>query len=229
MEIESSWFSGQSRQTLNSPLSNSTLVKNLGTTDKLVRALLAELCILIAFFWMGRAWQMVLYLLAVVMVFQAATGVCGIYTLIGRNTCERIKRKDKKLVVVTTVFMILIAVAGSYGSAIMTKNILKGDLASIEEPYNHTLLSTEQDLRNESISQYETLNTSLGAFNKKYSDYAPLAVKFDEKFQGDMTNVSMIVNASKQDILTGLLSDAHSRLAVGETLLQSIKKRDGLE
>jgi hypothetical protein len=197
--------------------------------DKLVRIFLAELCILIAFFWMGRAWQMVLYLLALVMVFQAATGVCGIYSLIGRNTCERIKRKDKNLVVLTAVLMILVAVAGSYASAMMTKNILKVDLMSIEEPYNLTLLSTEQDLRNESIGQYEMLNTSLGAFNKKYSDYAPLAVKFDEKFQGDMANVSMIVNESRQDIFTGLLLNAHFRLAVGKSVLQSIKKRDGLE
>jgi hypothetical protein len=209
-------------------LSNPTLVKNLGTIDRLVRAFLAELCILIAFFWVGRAWQMVLYLLAVVMVFQAATGVCGFYNLIGRNTCERIKRKDKKLVVVTAVLIVLVAGAGSFSSAIMTKNILKGDLASIEVPYNLTLLSTEQDLRNESISQYEMLNTSLGAFNKKYSDYEPFAVKFDEKFQGDMTNVSTIVKTSQQDIFTGLLSDAHARLAVGKSLLQTIKKRDSL-
>jgi hypothetical protein len=204
-------------------------VKNLGTMDKLVRVFLAELSIIIAFFWVERAWQMVLYLLAVVMVFQAATGVCGFYKLIGRNTCERIKRKDKKLVVVTAVLMVLVAGAGSYASAVMTKNILKGDLASIEEPYNLTLLSTEQDLRNESISQYEMLNTSLGAFNKKYSDYEPFAVKFDEKFKGDMANISMIVSASRPDIFTGLLSDAHARLAVGKSLLQGIKKRDGLE
>ena len=172
---------------------------------------------------------MVLYLLAVVMVFQATTGVCGFYNLMGRNTCERIKRKDKNLVVITAVLMILIAGAGSFASAVMTQNILKGDLASIEEPYNLTLQSTEQNLRNESISRYDMLNTSIGAFNKKYSDYEPFAVKFDEKFKGDMSNVSMIVNASRQDIFTGLLSDAHARLAVGESLLQSIKKRDGLE
>lgn len=172
---------------------------------------------------------MVLYLLAFVMVFQAATGVCGFYNLMGRNTCERIKRKDKKLVAGSAALMVLVAGAGSYASAIMTKNILMEDLASIEEPYNLTLLSTEQDLRNESISQYELLNTSLGAFNKKYSDYEPFAVKFDEKFHEDMSNVSLIVNASRQDIFTGLLSDAHARLAAGKSLLQAIKKRDGLE
>jgi hypothetical protein len=204
-------------------------VKNLGIGDRLVRVILAELSILIAFFWMGRAWQMVLYLLAVVLVFQAATGVCGFYNLIGRNTCDRIKRKDKKLVLVSAVLVVLIAVAGSYTSAMMTKNILKGDLESIIEPYNLTLLSTEKDLRNESISQYEMLNTSLGAFDRKYSDYTPFAVKFDEKFQGDMKNVSMIVKTSRQYIFTGSLSDSHARLAVGESLLQSIKKRDSLE
>lgn len=172
---------------------------------------------------------MVLYMLSVVMIFQATTGVCGFYNLIGRNTCERIKRKDKNLIVVTAVLMILIAGTGSYISATITKNILKGDLASIEDPYNLTLLSTGQGLRNESISQYEMLNTSLGSFNKKYSDYMPFAVKFDEKFQGDMTNVSVIVKASRQDIFIGLLSDAHARLVVGESMLQGIKKRDGLE
>jgi hypothetical protein len=210
-------------------LSNPTLVKNLGTIDRLVRVFLAEICIILAFFWMGRAWQMVLYLLAVVMVFQAATGVCGFYNLIGRNTCERIKRDDKKLVVVAAVLMIVLAGAGCYASVILTKNILKGDLVSIEEPYNLTLLSTEQDQRKESISHYEMLNTSLGSFNKKYSDYMPFAVMFDEKFQGDMANVSIRVKASKQDIFNGSLSDAHARLAVGKSLLQDIKKRDGLE
>lgn len=204
-------------------------MKNLGTMDRLIRALLAELCIIIAFFWMGRAWQMVLYMLAVVMIFQSTTGVCGFYNLIGRNTCERIKRKDKNLIVITAVLMILIAGIGSYASATITKNILKGDLASIEEPYNLTLLSAEKDLRKESIGQYEMLNTSIGSFNKKYSDYMPFAVRFDEKFQGDMVNVSSIVKASRQDIFTGLLSDAHARLDVGRILLQDIKKRDGLE
>jgi hypothetical protein len=44
-----------------------------------------------------------------------------------------------------------------------------------------------------------------------------------------MANVSMIVKASRQDIFTGLLSDAHARLAAGKPLLQNIKKRDSLE
>jgi hypothetical protein len=196
--------------------------------DRMVRAFLAELCILTAFFWTGRDWQIVLYLLAFVLVFQAATGVCGFYRLIGRNSCERIKRKDKNLIVGTIVFMVFVAGAGSYASSLVTKNILMDDLRSIEKPYNLTLSSTDKNQRNESIEGYELMNTSFGVFNKKYTDYRPLALKFDEKFQGDMQNFSLAVKASRQDIYNGNLSNAHRSLAAAGPILQGIKERDDL-
>jgi len=203
-------------------------VKNLGTMDRMVRAFLAELCILTAFFWTGRDWQIVLYLLAFVLVFQAATGVCGFYRLIGRNSCERIKRKDKNLIVGTIVFMVFVAGAGSYASSLVTKNILMDDLRSIEKPYNLTLSSTDKNQRNESIEGYELMNTSFVVFNKKYTDYRPLALKFDEKFQGDMQNFSLAVKASRQDIYNGNLSNAHRSLAAAGPIVQGIKERDDL-
>jgi hypothetical protein len=203
-------------------------VKNLGTMDRIVRAFLAELCILIAFFWMGRDWQIVLYLLAFVLVFQAATGVCGFYSLIGRNSCERIKRKDKNLIVGTIALMVFVAGAGSYASGLITKNILMDDLRSIEKPYNLTLSSTEKNQWNESIEGYELMNKSFVVLNKKYTDYRPLALKFDEKFQGDMQNFSLAVKASRHDIYTGHLSDAHRSLAAAGPILQGIKERDDL-
>ena len=203
-------------------------MKNLGTMDRMVRAFLAELCILTAFFWTGRDWQIVLYLLAFVLVFQAATGVCGFYRLIGRNSCERIKRKDKNLIVGTIVFMVFVAGAGSYASSLVTKNILMDDLRSIEKPYNLTLSSTDKNQRNESIEGYELMNTSFVVFNKKYTDYRPLALKFDEKFQGDMQNFSLAVKASRQDIYNGNLSNAHRSLAAAGPIVQGIKERDDL-
>jgi len=196
--------------------------------DRMVRAFLAELCILTAFFWTGRDWQIVLYLLAFVLVFQAATGVCGFYRLIGRNSCERIKRKDRNLIVGTIVFMVFVAGAGSYASSLVTKNILMDDLRSIEKPYNLTLSSTDKNQRNESIEGYELMNTSFVVFNKKYTDYRPLALKFDEKFQGDMQNFSLVVKASRQDIYNGNLSNAHRSLAAAGPILQGIKERGDL-
>jgi hypothetical protein len=203
-------------------------VKNLGTTDKLIRIFLAELCILIAFFWVGQAWQMVLYLIAVVMIIQAATGVCGMYNLIGWNTCEKIKRKDKKLVTGMFALMIIVAGAGSYASAFMTRNILIEDIKSIEQPYNLTLSYINLNQRNESISSYEQFNRSLEVFIKKYSDYRPLAIKFDDKFPQDMQNISSIVAASREDVYSGQFSIANGNLEKVRPILQNIKDRNGL-
>jgi hypothetical protein len=204
-------------------------VKNLGTIDRLVRVFLAELCILVGFFWTGGAWQIVLYLIAAVMAIQASTGVCGLYNLIGWNTCERIKRKDKNLVTGTVALIVMVAGVGSYGSAIMTKNILIEEISSLEQPCNYTLLYTGLDQRNESISHYEQFNITLTAFDKKYSDYRPLALKYDKQFPGDVQNLSMIVKASKQDIYNGQLSDAHRSLEEAEPIIQGMKIRNGLE
>jgi hypothetical protein len=203
-------------------------VKNLGTTDKLIRIFLAELCILIAFFWVDRAWQMVLYLIAVVMIIQAATGVCGMYNLIGWNTCEKIKRKDKKLVTGTLALMIIVAGTGGYASAVMTRNILIEEIKSIELPYNLTLSYIDLDQRNESISSYEQFNRSLEVFIKKYSDYRPLAIKFDDKFPQDMQNISSIVAASREDVYSGQFSIANGNLEKVRPILQNIKDRNGL-
>jgi hypothetical protein len=203
-------------------------VKNLGTTDKLIRIFLAELCILIAFFWVGQAWQMVLYLIAVVMIIQAATGVCGMYNLIGWNTCEKIKRKDKKLVTGTLALMIIVAGTGGYASAVMTRNILIEEIKSIELPYNLTLSYIDLDQRNESISSYEQFNRSLEVFIKKYSDYRPLAIKFDDKFPQDMQNISSIVAASREDVYSGQFSIANGNLEKVRPILQNIKDRNGL-
>jgi hypothetical protein len=203
-------------------------VKNLGTIDKLIRVILAELCILTAFFWMGRAWQIVLYLIAAVMIIQAATGVCGIYNLIGWNTCEKIKRKDRHLVMGALALMVLMAGAGSYASAIMTKNILIEDIKSLEQPYNLTLLYMDLDQRKETIASYEQFNRSMDVFMEKYSEYRPLAIKFDDQFQGDMHNITLIVMATRHDIYSGQLSNAHHNLQNVGPILQSIKKRDSL-
>jgi hypothetical protein len=203
-------------------------VKNLGTADKLIRVFLAELCILIAFFWMGQAWQIVLYLIAGILIIQAATGVCGMYSLIGWNTCEKIKRKNKNLAIGTLALMIIVAVAGSYASAIMTRNILIEDIRALEQPCNRTLQYVDLDQRNEAINSYEQINKSLEVFKNKYSDYRPLAIKFDDNFPGDMENISLMVAASREDIYGDKLSNAHGNLQSAGYILQDLKDRNGL-
>ncbi len=126
-------------QTLNIVIWISILVKNLGTMDRLLRVILAEICILIAFFWVAVDWQIPLYLIALVMLFQAATGTCGLYNMLGRNSCETIKRKDKNLKTAFIVVALVLATAGSYASIVLTKNIFMDDLGKVNEPYSLAL------------------------------------------------------------------------------------------
>ena len=49
-------------------------MKNLGTMDRLLRVILAEICILVAFFWVAEEWQIPLYLIAAVMLSPGGHG-----------------------------------------------------------------------------------------------------------------------------------------------------------
>lgn len=199
-------------------------MKNIGTLDRLLRIILAEICILTAFFWVGKDWQIVLYLIAAVMLFQAATGACGFYNLLGWNTCESIKRKDKNMTKVAVVIIVAIAGIGIYGSSVLTTNIFLEDLNVVREPYDLTLNYTGQDMRSESIGQFESLEKAFSAFQEKYEDYRPMVVKFDGQFTGDLQNISAAISASKEDVYNGSLEAAHQNLLKAEPVFQKMQE-----
>lgn len=203
-------------------------MRNLGTFDRLLRVILAEVGMLAAFFWLSKEWQIVLYLLAVVLLVQAATGVCGFYSFLRWNTCETVKRKNKSLISIAIVAMIVVAAVGSYGSAVLTGDIFQNDLNSIKEPYDLTMQYTSQDLRQESVQQFELLESANTAFDEKYRDYRPWAVKFDDKFTGDLQNLSAIITGAGEDIHQGSLKTAHDKLQSAEPVFQSIRERNHL-
>ncbi len=201
-------------------------MKNIGTLDRLLRIILAEICILMAFFWVGKDWQIVLYLIATVMLFQAATGVCGFYRLLGWNTCESIKRKDKNMTVAAVIIIVAIAGIGIYGSNVLTANIFQEDLNVVREPYDLTLNYTGQEMRSESIQQFERLEKAFSDFQKKYADYRPVVVKFDGQFTGDLQNISAVISASKEDVYNGSLKAAHQNLLKAEPVFNKMQERN---
>lgn len=203
-------------------------MRNVGTFDRLLRVILAEVCIIAAFFWLSRDWQIVLYLLATVLLLQAATGVCGFYNFLRWNTCETIKRKDKNLIPIALIAMIVVAMAGSYGSAVLTKDIFQNDLRMVTEPYDLTMQYTGQDLRQESIQQFDLLESAFAAFQEKYKDYRPWAVKFDDQFTGDLQNLSAIISGAGVDVHQGSLKTAHDNLLRAKPVFEGIRERSGL-
>ncbi|MFB3765758.1 MAG: DUF2892 domain-containing protein [Methanotrichaceae archaeon] len=203
-------------------------VKNIGTLDRLLRVFLAEICIIAGFFWVSTDWQILLYLIAALMVFQAATGVCGFYNMLRWNTCERVKRSNKNLIRASLAILIVIAVAGAYTSAVLTKDMLTRDIMDMRNPYNLTLDYTSKGLNKESLSSYQNLSSALAAFNDKYSKYRPLAVKFDDGFTGDMKNLTAIIGISGDDIQMGKLTKAHDKLALAGPIFESMMSRNNL-
>ncbi|MGB5101151.1 MAG: DUF2892 domain-containing protein [Methanothrix sp.] len=200
-------------------------MKNLGTMDRLLRVILAEICILVAFFWVTTEWQIPLYLIAGVMLLQAGTATCSVYTLLGWNRCEIVRRKDKNLMTVFVVVALVLAAAGSYASAALTRNIFLEDLGGVNESYNLALQSLDQGERENVAKHYGNLESAFAAFSKKYSKYRPLTVKFDGNFTLEMNNISAAISGSKEDILQGNLTRGREELKNAEPDLQKMQDR----
>ena len=200
-------------------------MKNLGTMDRLLRVILAEICILVAFFWVATEWQIPLYLIAGVMLLQAATATCSIYNFLGWNRCEIVRRKDKNLMTAFVVVALLLAVAGSYASAVLTKDIFLEDLGIVNESYNQALHSLDQGRSDSATMRYGELESAFAAFSKKYSKYKPLTIKFDGNFTIEMNNISAAISASREDILQGNLTRGQEELKKAGPDMQKMRDR----
>jgi hypothetical protein len=200
-------------------------MKNLGTMDRLLRVILAEICIIATFFWVTEEWQIPLYLIAGVMLLQAGTASCGIYTLLGWDRCEIVRRKDKNLMTAFVVVALVLAVAGSYASAVLTKNIFLEDLGIVNESYVLALQSAGQGQIENATLQYGKLESAFAVFQGKYSKYRPLTVKFDGNFTAQMNNISAAISGSKEDILRGNLTSGHEELKKAGPIIEKMLDR----
>jgi ABC-type Na+ efflux pump permease subunit len=200
-------------------------MKNLGTMDRLLRVILAEICILVAFFWVTVDWQIPLYLIAGVMLLQAGTATCSVYAMFGWNNCRIVRRTDKNLMIAFVVVALLLAVAGSYTSAMMTKSIFIEDLESVNASYNLALHSVDQSQKDDIEAAYLNLESAFAAFSKKYDKYKPLTIKFDGNFAVEMNNISTAISGSKEDLLKGNLTSGRDRLKKAKPDLQRMLNR----
>jgi hypothetical protein len=200
-------------------------MKNLGTFDRLLRVILAEICLLVAFFWVAEEWQIPLYLIAGVMLLQAGTASCSIYALLGWNRCEIVRRKDKNLMTAIAIVALVLAVAGSYASAVLTRDIFLEDLGRVNESYSSTMHSLDQGGRENVAMWYGELEGAFAAFSKKYSKYRPLTVKFDGNFTAQMNKLSEAISGSREDILQGNLTRGREELKMAGPAIQKMMDR----
>lgn len=62
--------------------------KNVGKTDRTIRAVIGIVALLLAFTSLSGAWAWVAGIVGVVMLGTAALGTCPPYALLGINTCK---------------------------------------------------------------------------------------------------------------------------------------------
>jgi len=197
-------------------------VKNLGTVDRLMRVILAEACILVAFFWVAVDWQIPLYLIGIVMLFQAATGTCGLYSLLGWNSCERIKRRNKNLMATFAALALLLAVAGSYMSITLTNDIYRQDVTALSGAYSLALQSSDRGEVSLAADQNKKLQAAFESFEERYSKYRPMAIKFDGNFSGEMNRISEAISSSQEGLEQGNLTGAHLKLLGAEPAIRAL-------
>lgn len=63
--------------------------KNVGQTDKIIRTLLAIVLIYLAHYHFTEApWSYVLYAFGTILILTAVFSYCGLYSVLGKDTCE---------------------------------------------------------------------------------------------------------------------------------------------
>jgi len=62
---------------------------NEGMPDRILRALVAVLLWVLAYFWVSGVWTIVFGVLGAILLFTAITGFCGLYTILKINTLKK--------------------------------------------------------------------------------------------------------------------------------------------
>ena len=199
-------------------------MKNLGSLDRMIRLIVAEVCLIAALFWAGEELQLPLILAAAVILIPAITGSCGLYELLGWNSCEMIKRKNDRLKRALVLAAILLAVMGSFASHLYTKDILLQDLEEVNETYNIAHQSLIGDDANSS-ADIDILERKFAAFAAKYTKYKPLVVRMDGNFSSQIDEISADIYRSKQSALQGDAASSRMELEpAGEIIRAMIKE-----
>jgi hypothetical protein len=206
---------------------NIQALKNEGVVDRLVRLFISELLFLGAYFWVGGMWQVVLYVAGTISLITAVTGFCGLYKVLGVQTCK-VESKPTSVAtkIIFAVLLLVTAVAGSYYSAFFTKKLFLDDYNRMNNYYKQTLFYTGQDKRLEAVANYDKLVAEYALFQAKYTAYHPYAIKADTQFNADLGKVSTTITSLKDAVYAGDLKQSHTSLESVRPVFQDILKRN---
>lgn len=202
-------------------------LKNESAIDRIIRLIVSELLIIGAFFWSWGVWQILLYVIGVIILITSITGFCGLYKIFKINTIRiQIVPVNIYTKIFSLVLFLVIAFAGSYYSIFITKKIFLDDYNRMNNYYKQTLFYTGQEKRLEAIDNYDRLIAEYSIFSSKYTHYHPYVIKSDKLFNSDIEKISKIINSLKENIYTGDLKESHINLETVRPIFQDILKRN---
>ncbi|MDD5769989.1 MAG: DUF2892 domain-containing protein [Candidatus Gracilibacteria bacterium] len=200
--------------------------KNLSLIDRLLRIILAEIFLIIGFFWFGGILQIILYVFTLIFILTGIIGFCPLYKPFGLNTYENEKKLGKIYQIGFVIFFFILAIFGSYYSNFFTKKIFIEDYNKMNNYYKQTLFNTGKDKREESIKNYDLLIFEYKIFSDKYMTYHPYILKNDAKLNTDLVNIGIIINTLKEQVYTGDLPKVHLEFEKIRPIFQDILKRN---
>ena len=62
--------------------------KNIGTKDRIARIVLAVILFTISFFINNEITKIILIIISIISLLQTGIGWCGLYAILGKNTCS---------------------------------------------------------------------------------------------------------------------------------------------
>jgi len=201
--------------------------QNENSLDRLIRAMLGEIALLTAYFWVGGLWQILFYILGAILLFTAISGFCALYPIFKINTASRYPSPiNKKIFYSFVVTLVIILIAGSYYSNFFSRKIFLEDYNAMNAYYKQTLFNTGQSEREKSISNYEGLVAEYKKFQTKYSQYHPYVIKKDKQFNSDLNLVADKISKVKEKIYDGDLASLHQDLEEIRPIFQEMLKRN---
>jgi Protein of unknown function (DUF2892) len=204
-----------------------TIMNNLNTWDRLIRALLGLVALELAFFWLAGGSQIAAYVVGAVLLVTALIRFCPLYKLVGIGTSGIKKGFGKGMGAFAILLLVAVLAGGSYASIFFSRKLFIEDFNVMNNFYKQTLFLTGKNERQKAITNYESLIPSFQHFQQKYSTYQPYVLKGDTRLGPDLAQVSGMISDVNDLVRTGDLQQAHLALEKVRPVFQDIFKRNG--
>ena len=202
-------------------------MNNVQGFDRFIRALVGVLALLLAYFWLGGAWQWVALGVGVVALATAVFRFCPLYAVLGWRKAATAARGSGVMPLLAGVVLLAVAVGGAWASQMFSRKLFLEDFNAMNGFYKQTLFLTGKAEREKAVGQYDQLLPAYATFQKKYTAWQPLALRSDPQFPGDLVKVSGILQGVNDLVRTGDLQKAHLALEGVRPVFQEVFKRNG--